>query len=317
LARNLVILEPTSFLGQELMPLLAAQFPQLRRQYFHTAEEEDHLILELAGENVVVAPLRDPQELEDAAAVVIADSPGYPLHSELMTFFQEHPQLICLDLSRSGVLFGPPAFLPYPGQRHLLFPDPILLLPSVLLQALAPLKPHSALFTSIAPVSIWGEVGMEELAEQAVARLQGKKPPRGFLSRILAFEVLPYGLTSATLAARLEDQLQSLFPSTEVVLHPLMASVFHGHALFASVGFWEATTPKNLRQLLAEAGFVWTPGRPAPAPSQASGEGQLLCNLGRCRRQDVTLWVVGDHFRLLAQAACRALQELLSTALLA
>jgi len=306
LARKLVVLDPGSLLGEELVPLLSSQFPQLPRAYLHTRPEEDHLILQVAGEAAVVAPLGGLEELEDAAAIVLTARPAPQARERLAAFFQANPHLPCLDASGAGVLPGPPSLVPSPEKPQLRFPDPLLLLPSLLLQALARLEPREAFFTVLAPVSSVGGEALDELAAQAVARLSGEKPRAELLPAVLAFDAIPYPEKTP---GTLQQELQALFPATRIALHPLLAGVFHAHSVLAT--FRLAGAKAEAKELLSAASFVAHRGKTPLAPSRGAGEPQAAFQLLGSGPETLTLWAVGDHLLLSAQAAAQALEELL------
>lgn len=308
-AAKVVILDPTSLVGEELVPRLAAQAPELPRRYFHSRAFSDYLFVEVAGEAAVVAPLADTGELEDAGVVVITENPAEGVRERLASFFATHPSVPCVDLSRPGVLPGPPAFWPLPGETRVLFPDPSLILPAMVLRALEPLAPSRAFFSVVVPVSTLGGEAVDELAAQAIARLSGEKPKSHVLPTITAFDLFPYPEPAF---GRLASQLAALFPQVELGFHPLFAGVFHAHSTLATVQVEAPVREAQVRELLAAAGFLPHRGRKPLAPSQAAGQEHAIAWLLTARREGITLWTVGDHLLLQAQAACQTITQLVS-----
>lgn len=309
-AAKVTILDPTSLVGDELVPRLAAQAPEVSRQYFHSQASGDHLIVEVGGEAAVVAPLTDVGELEDAGLVVITDNPAKSLGQKLADFLTAHPEIPCVDLSRPGVLPGPPAFWPLPGENRLLFPDPALILPAMVLRALAPLNPRRAFFSVLSPVSTLGGEAVDELAAQAVARLSGEKPKTRVLPTVMAFDAFPYPERDF---GRLESQLAAMFPQVEMGFHSIFAGVFHAHAAHATVTLASPAREAQVRELLLEAGFVPHRGRKPLTPSQGAGQDQAIAWVLATRGETVSLWAVGDHLLLQAKTACEAVLQLLAT----
>lgn len=309
-AAKVTILDPNSLLGEELVPRLAAEAPGLRRQYYHSQASADHLIVDVGGEAAVVAPLADIGELEDAGLLIITDNPEKSLRQKLADFLAAHRELPCVDLSRPGVLPGPPAFWPLPGENRLLFPDPALILPAMILRALTPLAPHRAFFSVLSPVSTLGGDAVDELAAQAVARLSGEKPKSHVLPAVAAFDAFPYPESAF---GRLQSQLGEMFPQVEMGFHPIFAGVFHAHATLATVALAKKAREAEVRQLLAQAGFVPHRGRKPLTPSQVAGQEQAMAWLLDTTGETVSLWAVGDHLLLQAQAACDAILGLLAT----
>lgn len=307
MARRLVVLDPTSLLGEELVPRLIREFAHLRCQYLHTRPEPEHVLVEVAGEAAVVSPLGDGEELSDAAAVVLTQRVAPEQRDRLAAFLAAHPGLPCLDLANANVLASPPALTPSPGQCQLAFPDPLLLLPTLVLQALAPLSPQWAHCTVLAPVSPWGSEALDELAAQAVARLSGHSPKSKLLPTVLAFDAIPYPDKPA---GQLQQQLQGLFPDTEVRLHALLAGVFHAHSLLLTVRLEKPANSQQVGKLLTAQGLTAHRARKLLAPSHAAGRNAQYQLLGEAG-EELSLWVVADHVLLAAEAACRALTTLL------
>ncbi|MCX7894960.1 MAG: Asd/ArgC dimerization domain-containing protein [Thermoanaerobaculum sp.] len=309
-ARKLALLDPTSLLGEELALRLVQAFPQVLHRYFHTRDSTDHLVVQVAGEASLVAPLRDLEELESVALVVITETPAPKVGQQLLAFLNAHPQLPCLDLSCPGVLSHPRGLLPPPGATRLAFLDPALLLPQKVLAALGPLQPRRAFFTVVAPVSALGGEAVDELAAQAVARLSGEQPKNQVLPTVTAFDALPY--REKELGA-LEQQLVAQFPGLEVHLHPLLAGVFHAHCVLATVDVSLAPDPSHVRQLLGKAGFTLYRRQKPLTPSQAASKAQALVAILAVDGNKITLWAVGDHLLLQTAAACEAAALLLAT----
>lgn len=309
MARNLVVLDPNSLLGRELVPLLAESFPKLQLQYMHTRGVDEYLLLELEGTAKVVPPLGDLEELAGAAAVFITETPASTLTNPLAEFFAAHPQLPCLDLSSGEVLRAHLGMTPIPTRPQLRFPDPILLLPAMILRALGPLGPKSAFFSCLAPVSTHGEEALEELASQAAARLSGDKPETRLLPAVLAFDAVAY---KPGQKEDLEEQLQALFPPTQIQLHTIAAGIFHAHAVFASAEVEKPATPQKLRQLFTSHGFTFHRGKSPLAPSLGAGKPQAKFEMVKLESHRLALWAVGDHLLMQAQAACDALATLLA-----
>lgn len=309
-APKVVVLDPTSLVGEELVPRLSALAPEVPRQYFHTRNSSDHLIVEVAGEAAVVAPLVDTSELETAGVVVITDNPATEVRERVAAFFTAHPNVPCVDLSRPGVLPGPSVFWPLPGATRVLFPDPALILPAMVLKALVPLAPRRAFFSVVAPVSILGGDAVDELAAQAVARLSGEKPRNRLLPAVAAFDAFPY--PEGTFGV-LETQLQRMFPDIHITLHPIFAGVFHAHAALATVQTEHPPREGKVRELVAASGFQTHRSRRPLAPSHAAGEEKAIAWVLGTRNDAVSLWTVGDHLLLQAEAACQTIAQLLTS----
>lgn len=309
-APNIVVLDPTSLVGEELVPRLAQAYPDARLSYYHSQPGGDHLIVEVAGEARAVPPLADGGDLGQASLVIITATPSRQVRERLSAFFATSPHPACLDLAHPSVLSGPRAFHPQLGGNRVAFPDPALLLPAKVLEALRPLSPRRAFFSVLAPVSVLGGEALDELAAQAVARLSGEKPKSHVLPQTLAFDALPY---PENREGGLESDLSALFPDLEVRVHPLLAGIFHAHSLQATVELAHRAADRDVRHLLAGAGFALHRGRKPLTPSQVAGHAEPLAALLRAEGFTVHLWAAGDHLLLQTQAALEAVQSLVAT----
>ncbi len=279
--RVLTVLDPATLIGRELLDHLVERAPGLRRAFFHTTEADEHLIAEIAGEASLVAPLADLEELVGSHVVVATRQPSPAMAARLVGWLRAHATVTLVDLTEQGlaeadstVVFDRP---PEQGVRWFRFLDPSLVGAAFFLRALAPLAPEELHITAIRPASAYGEGGVEELADQGVARLSGRRPPRpAHLPSVLAFDLAP---SADRYRTSLERQMREAFPEVTVHIRALEAGVFHGH--LATVGARLGTVPRldELRALLGTSSVLRLSRRNAMAhPSDAVGTYAVTCS---------------------------------------
>ena len=312
---SISILDPTTLLGREIAEHVAAAFPGVQRRYFHTADTEEHLILELAEAPALVPPLTSCDELHGSAAVVVPQGIPDRMALELLSWLNGNPDVALVDVSQPGIAGDVAVTVldgaaPGAGPRWLHLADPGLFGPVRLVRALGPLGPEALRLTMLRPVSDRGEEGMQELAAQGAARLSGASPgsPR-HLPAVLAFDLHPSG---AGVRASLERQLAALLPGMPCTVQPVDAGVFHGHAAAAMVAVGETATETALKNLVRKV-----PGmRPARAsdglhPSDIAGKDEVLCSELRITGTEVAAWLLADGLRVGgAQAVVSVLTDL-------
>lgn len=243
----LTVLDPVSRRGRELCEALARDLPQVRRRYFHTTGDAEHLITEVAGEAQLVQPLEDPEELGGGMAVILTAPPSPAIGQRLRTWLATEPATSVidwslppvLDASAAAIFPGPHGGLP--GKRQFQAISPALTGPVRVLGALASLGVSAAHLTLLTPAADAGTDAQEELAAQAVARLSGHTPPRPrHLPSVLAFDAGPLPVASRD---HLTTQLARLGLSCTPHLSALGISAFHGHV--ATVVFSLEGSPRT------------------------------------------------------------------------
>jgi hypothetical protein len=242
----LTVLDPVSRRGRELCEALAQGLPQLRRRYFHTTGDAEHLLTEVAGEAQLVQPLQDPEELAGGTAIIFTAPPSPEIGQRLTTWLATEPATSIIDWSVPPVLDanaaaifpGPQGGLP--GRRQFQAIAPALSGPIRVLAALAPLGVSAAHLTLVTPVADAGTEALEELAAQAVARLSGHPPARPrHLPTVMAFDAGPLPVTRRD---HLAAQLAKLGLPCTPHLSALGISTFHGH--MATVVFTLEGSPR-------------------------------------------------------------------------
>jgi len=229
---NIALIDPLSFVGKEIARLLP-EWPGLSPvsvSCYHTAGDDEHQIADLAGEPALAPPLDDPAELAAYDAVLVAS--GHESTHRLERLAEEIPSLPVdlpvVDAARTPALraLSQVAMTLEPGfgtPYHYRVPAPAIVAAIHVVEAIAELDPRGLAIHAEEPASAFGKNGIEELALQAAARLQGEPVKPRTLPGILAFN-----------SRSLEDE--GLAAEAEALLAPLEVSVsrsasgrFHGH----------------------------------------------------------------------------------------
>jgi hypothetical protein len=301
----LTILDPTSLLGGEILGRLVRGRPSARPRLFHTGAEPEHLIAEIAGEPVIVAPLTDLDELERSTTIVVTARPAAEAMSErLLAWLRAHPRISLVDGTQPGVAgaegrcvtagVAPPVRPSLPWY-HLA--DPALAAPAHLLAALAPLAPESARLTLLDPAAGFGAEALDELAAQGAARLSGNPKTRAIhLPGVLAFDLAP---APATRSSGLEAQLAELFPGLETTVTAIDAGVFHGHLATVVVTCRAAVTTERARTLLRSVpGLRLLRRNETTTVSAAVRHGGIACGGLDVGGRTVSAWLCADGLRV-------------------
>lgn len=309
----LTVLDPTSLLGREVTEKVARAVPEVRRRLFHTSEEPEHLIAEVAGEAVLVPPLADPDEIEGSAAVLVTTLPPPATCDRLLAWLRAHPDVALLDCTQPGIAGGDalcvadalPAGKPPLPWYHLA--DPALAAPLRVLGALGAFGPRVLHLTVACPVAPLGSDALDELASQGALRLSGH-PMRGLgrLPAVLAFDLAPAG---AERSARLESQLAELHPRLESRVHAVDAGVFHGYLATIVVRCETVPSSERVRSAVRDAGGLRLARRnEVVTTTDAVERGSIVCGDLQARQGWVSAWLLSDG---LAVGAVAAVPELL------
>lgn len=314
-SKIVTLLEPVTELGRALADGLAEAYPDIRRRFLHTRDASEHLLVEIAGEAALVAPLQDAEELEGSDVVVVLDAPAPARADTVLAFLRDHPEVALLDCSQPGIAPDETSCAPVaPGasRRWRCLVDPGLLGPLHLLRALRPLAPDTALVTTLTSVGSRGDDAVGELAAQGAARLSGAAPARArHLPSVLAFDLMP---ARAERTGRLQRQLASLLPELAVHLHVVDAGVFFGYAATVSVHCRTALHDRAVRAALRDApGLRLARRGESVAPSDLVDHRDAACADVRVEGEWLSAWLAWDGSMLGGGgAALEALAELMA-----
>ncbi|MFZ5787535.1 MAG: Asd/ArgC dimerization domain-containing protein [Acidobacteriota bacterium] len=316
-SQTLTVLDPTSLLGREVAEHFARSWPEARRQYFHTAGTEEHLIAEVGGEAALVPPLTDTGELGGTRAVIATAQVPPEIGSRLTGWLRANPLVTLLDLTHPGLapeesrLGVPPPTEPAQGRRWFKAPHPALAGPLRVIRALSPLAPVSCHLAVVVPVSEGGQDALEELAAQGAARLSGGTPkPPNALPAVLAFDLLP-GTGEAE--SELERQMATSTPGLQARVSTIHAGVFHGHVAAMHVTLGRPAREETARALLRDADGIRVARRNERIqPSGVVGSDEVVCATLRVAGVHVSVSIVADGLRTGALRAAADLVELLT-----
>lgn len=230
-----------------------------------------------------------PQALAQGCRVIaLAETPpgASPLVPELVPVSQGLPP---------GILYSPSA--------------PVIMLALALKPLAAATRLQRVEVTVMLAASSEGRTGVEELGRQTADMLNFRQPTMGHFPKQIAFNLIPHsggpeqrGVTSSERSI-IHDLPQVLeLPELKVSAAALMAPVFYGHVLAASVQMQQALSPEQAHVLLAAApGLELIDADHGPTPvTEASGHDAIM--VGRIRADHsvpcgLKLWIVGDNLR--------------------
>lgn len=316
---TLTILDPTSLLGRDIAEHLAGLLPHAHRRFLHTAENEEHLIAEVAGEAALVPPLVNVEELSGSKVVVVTSRPSDAIAARLLDWLRDHPEVGLVDATVPGLAPDEVAFVaggvaaPRRARPWYQTVDPALAGPVRLLASLASLRPESFEITLVCPVSGYGADALEELAAQGAARLSGATPKHPvLLPGVLAFDLAP---VPGDRVAALRSQLAAFFPDLEASLQAANAGVFHGHAAALYVEFQASPAETTVRALLrALPGIRLARRNETVRPSDLAGRDDVVCSELQVVAGRLSTWVVFDGLRVgSVQATAEAVEALMAS----
>jgi aspartate-semialdehyde dehydrogenase len=155
--------------------------------------------------------------------------------------------------------------------------------------------------TVITPVSEHGKPAVEELIKQTTGVLTFGEKPEKILPRQVAFNVIPHALMNIQngwpdLDARLTAELAGILGSAPeaVSLRSLLAPVFHGLGVVASVALDPLPPVARRRKLLGKAPLKYGPVTPAELDESPAVH---VTDLGEEAGGRLGLWVSCDNLR--------------------
>lgn len=290
--------------------------------------EEAARIADIGGEPAVLSKL-DPEELEDAAALILA---GTAESSSLA--LEANPKGIVIDLT-GATEDDPDARVRAPqiedGDYEPDLDGPqIAAHPAALAIALVLTRLHRgfpiarSIVHVFEPASERGKSGIEELQQQTVSILSFQPIPKAVFAAQLSFNMLAKLGEDATVQLldvedRIDRHLATLLeradtgvpmPSVRVTQAP----VFHGYSLSFWMEFEEGPDVMSLEEILSGD---WVDVRSAELepPDNAGIAGQSGITVGaitpdRNNGNAVWLWVAADNLRLTAETAALIAREI-------
>lgn len=248
---KLLLIDPLTLTGRELLTYLGSRDEAIEIEYAHTSDEDEHEIAELAGQAGLVPPLEDMSELDDAGVIVIASDHTTTRFERLADWIHTHPDARVVDaarhpLLRSGLVPTAGATGPQPGASRLRVAHPTLVALSALLDGLGGISIDSGHLVAVDPASEHGRGGVEIMAKQAISRLQGEPASDLIDGQVLAFNYL------AADPDELAEDLATLVSAGSWSADRAVGGAFHGHVAHILLELAEPVDENEMRQLLED-----------------------------------------------------------------
>lgn len=307
---KILIVDPMTLLGREALSLLQRdRLGTPAVSFVHTAVDDEHDIVELAGEPALVPPLTDTDQLAGFDAVLVASDTETPRGSHVVRFLGEHPSAPVVVMGHRSTLHE--HTVPANGAAsqwpsvHLHVAHPALVALRWMVDCLGHLDPRNATVAAVDPVSVRGTEAIEGLARQAAKRLQGAHVEETIEGRVLAFTAI------ATDDDDLNRDAAALMPDLSVSATRIVAGFFHGHQAHIGLVFDHEVAEHDVLDALREDERFADPDLPISLDA-ATDSDQVLLSLPRLSTDGRTMAVSAMADGLRVGGALTALQILRS-----
>lgn len=249
-APRLLVIDPLSLMGREILLLLERdlQLPGAL-SYYHTADDDEHQIAELAGQPALVPPLESVSEIADYDGILVASDATSARLDSLLGLVDDRPDTPLVDISRCDLLRE--VTEPAVGARHswgsvhVRVAHPSLVAFSILLDAVGHLGPLGGSVAAVEPASSLGVAAVESLARQAGQRIQGAPVEELINESVLAFNLVVSDNED------LDQDAATLFPDLDLAVTRSLAGHFHGHVAHICLHFPEPIEEYELHEALS------------------------------------------------------------------
>lgn len=248
MASKILIVDPLTLIGREFLRCLE-DAPELAADvdYRHTSIDDEYQITELGAAPALVPPLDGPDEIADAAIVVITSDLETERAGHLEDLLIRHPELTVVDVSRLPSLaeLTMPATGSTPmttDRRHFRVAHPALVAASSVLTALRSFNPVRGSVAAVDPVSSFGRDALEILVHQAGRRAQGGNPDQSIDGHILAFNQVAVDADAFT------EEAADLIPEIPLAATRTLSGSFHGNVAHLSIELAEPVDDPDLRE---------------------------------------------------------------------
>ena len=182
-------------------------------------------------------------------------------------------------------------------------------------------KVERVIATVLAPVSEYGQKGMDELHEQTLNLLSFQELPKKVFDAQVAFNLLPrYGPHSKhsleSIAKRILRHYRKVAPpAVEPALTVLQAPVFHGDTFSIYLEFDRPVGVKEVSAALSGDHVLLTEGEETPNNVSAAGQGDVMVSLSADanRKNGFWIWAAIDNLRVAALSAVECAETLTSS----
>lgn len=248
MSRNVLIIDPLTLIGRELLVGLEDRTPGANLSFAHTAVDDEHQIAELAGEAGLVPPLDDLSVLDRADLVVVTSDQESDRLRAVGRWVADHPGAFVVDLGRTATLRSVTrpwsAGAPPDDVTSFRVAHPAVTAAGHLARALDSIGVAAGHLVAVDPVSHRGREPVEALARQSAARLQGHAVTDTIDGHVLAFGYI------AVDAIELQREAEVILGRGWSTDHAL-AGCFHGHAAHVVVDLERSVDEHVLRDLIA------------------------------------------------------------------
>lgn len=314
-----------TLLGREVRDVFSSSGIAARLRLIGAGEDSAATLAEQDGEPVVVSAL-DEENLIGADLVILAGSPETSRKAYAL-IARRSPRPAVIDLT-GGLEQRPGARLRAPMVEPAGHPaagaDTVHVIAHPAAVALALLlrriPARRAVVEILAPVSEYGQRGVDELQRQVISLLSFKPLETELFDAQVAFNLLArYGAEARekleSVSARIGSHLAALGCSPSPSIHLVQAPVFHGYGF----SLWlEFDRPQDLAEFAAtihSPGIeVRAPGETAPDNVAVAGQSGVLVGViesDRQCREALWLWAAADNLRMAAGNAVAVARQLL------
>jgi len=328
LAETIALVGGETMLGREVRELLGESSLGARVRLVAEETEAAGTLTEIDGAAAFLERF-DPEEIENAAAIVLAGSPD-----SYGKMAAENASGVIVDLTWAAE-DAPGARIRAPlveqdedeadvsGPQVIAHPAAIAI--RLLLGQLHRAHPIArSVIHVFAPASERGTPGVDELQQQTVALLSLQQMPKKVFDAQLSFNMLAQLGEEAAhplleTEERIERHLATLLDHAEAPPMPslrlVQAPVFHGYSFSLWIEFEETPTASEVEDALRGESIEVRSESEEP-PTNAGVAGQNGISVGvitpdRNQSNAMWIWMVADNLRLAAQNAVMALKEIL------
>ena len=329
MAEIIALVGGETLLGREVRDVFGESVLGEQLRLLASDDDESPRIADIGGTPAILNKL-DPEEVEDAAVVILA---GTPESSRLA--LESNPSGVIIDLT-GAVEEDPQARVRAPqvesgdfraehdGPQVAAHPAAVAI--ALVLSRIHPAFPVARSIVHIfEPASERGKSGIDELQKQTVSLLSFQQMPKDVFAAQLSFNMLAkLGDESAVQLHDVEDRidrhLATLLERAETgvpmpSIRLAQAPVFHGYSISFWVEFEDAPDVNAIEEVLSGDWIDVRSGDLEP-PDNAGIAGQSGISVGAITpdRNDgnaVWLWLAADNLRLTAETAALLAQEVL------
>ncbi len=328
MAEIIALVGSETLLGREVREVFGESVLGEHLRLLSSESDDDSIRIANVGDAPAVISKLDPEEVEDAAVVILAGT-----QESSKTALELNPSGVVIDLTGAAEE-DPEARVRAPqvenGNYHADHDGPqVAAHPAAIAIALvlSRLHPNFPIARSIVhvfePASERGKSGIDELQRQTVSLLSFQELPKEVFDAQLSFNMLSrLGEDSAVQLHEVEDRidrhLATLLERVETgapmpSIKLIQAPVFHGYSL----SFWiEFEDAPDVNELEGALGGDWVDVRAEnlEPPDNAGIAGQSGISVGaitpdRNNGSAVWLWLAADNLRLTAETAALIAKE--------